>query len=601
MRTSRSRPQLSLLVPPPFHQYAPRSPTYFATLSASPEKTPSPTHIYSASTLTPTGTIIFDSTNLYTPTSPAKPFIYSSYLPTDELSLRKLLNEERSAAFKKTRSKVLVLLYWFIGVCVIVGFWGWSSWCSGFSYRDSNVFDRLFTGSVGHPHHRPSHAPKKEYYTRPPQVKLNENGTEYTITMPIEEELYPLPGQMYADLCTEVNMKSMAAYEQRNGKPMNAHLGYWDVDHGFAGLEFESAFEARDHDKKECGKTLTYVVDDLEGQVGGVGAVVMGMWMAYGVAKTEGREFFVVQGHGKWAYGDIRRYFNVPAASDDCVAPPMSHRLPCPMNTAHKLVTPATFKQAFGHVFENEFEDARAVGVQRQKAIFGFLRTGYEAITLRSDINDTVVKRVKELGISKERGVVAVQVRHGDKHAREWKYHNGYIPVERYLKVAANETGEVASGMYAGTDDGKDKWVKEYQLPEYPDVDCEDFRPLRIISSDDSDVFEDKDVKECAELGQCVRAQDRKVSVGLPGGFWAEDVHNMDKQLNEAEGVAVGYLVDFSVMVQSLAGAKDGWAVCGLDGDMCRMLAVGMGWESAIEKGHWVNIDGDFDWFGIRW
>ncbi|KAK6531774.1 hypothetical protein TWF694_002943 [Orbilia ellipsospora] len=583
----RTRPQLTLLVPPPFHQYAPRSPTYFAATT-----TPSPV-TSSATTLTPAGTIIFDSSNIYTPTSPAKPFIYSTYLPPDESTLSQFLKAERDARFRKHRSRVLVALYWLVGVSVIAAFWGWSSWCSAYSYRNTDVFNRLFTGLIKQ-HRYPI---VEEMFIHPPEVKLNENGTRYGIFMPNDEKNYPLPGAMYAELCTAVGRSSMMSYKKREGKDMAAHLGYDAVDVGYDGLHVEGSVRV----EGECEKTLTYVVDDLSGRVGGVGEVVLGMWMAYGVAKKEGREFFVVQRDGRWSYGDIHRYFNIPAPSNNCVPPPMSRRIPCPQNTEHRLITPATFHQAFGHSFENDLEDARSVGVNRQKPIFDLLRAGYDAIPLSSSISNAVSKRIQDIGVSKKRAVVAVQIRRGDKKAREWNYHNGYIPVERYLKVSANETADVSTDLLTTSDVG-DKWVKEYSLPDYPKVECADFKPLRIISSDASDIFENQEIKDCVEFdGSCVRAQDRKVNVGAPGGFWAEDLKKMDREVKEAEGVAVGYLTDFGVLVGSMENALDGWVVCGHYGDMCRMLAVGMGWDSAIEKGHWVNIDGDFDWFGMRW
>ncbi|KAF3924346.1 hypothetical protein AA313_de0200227 [Arthrobotrys entomopaga] len=590
----RTRPQLTLLVPPPFQYHHPRSPTYFAT-TTSPLPSPSPV-TSSATTLTPAGTIIFDSSNIYTPTSPAKPFIYATYLPPDEPSLSKLLKAERDARFRKHRSRVLVALYWLVGVSVIAAFWGWSSWCSSYNYRNSDLFNRLFFTGLIKQHRYPI---VEEIFIHPPQVKLNENGTRYGIWMPHEEKNYPLPGDMYAELCTAVERGSMMAWKNREGREMAAHLGYTAVDVGYEGLHVE---EGKGRVEGECNRTLTYVVDDLGGKVGGVGEVVMGMWMAYGVAKREGREFFVVQREGRWSYGDIHRYFNIPAPADNCTPPPMSRRIPCPQTTAHKLITPATFRHAFGHSFENDLEDSRAVGVNRQKPIFQLLRAGYDAIPLSNSINDAVAKRIQDIGVSKKRGVVAVQIRRGDKKAREWNYHNGYIPVERYLKVSGNETTttDTASGDAGTSEDNK--WVKPYSLPDYPKVECADFKPLRIISSDASDIFENEGIKDCTEFdGSCVRAQDRKVNVGAPGGFWAEDLKRMDREMEEAEGVAVGYLIDFGVLVGSIEGAMDGWVVCGYYGDMCRMLAVGMGWDSAIEKGHWVNIDGDFDWFGMRW
>ncbi|KAF3922988.1 hypothetical protein ABW20_dc0103078 [Dactylellina cionopaga] len=604
------RPRLTLLVPPPFHQ------THYSPIYAynpSPLTGPSPKTLSPSSTTTtltalasPAGTIIFDSTNLYTPTSPAKPFIYASYLPNDETSLSKLLRAERAAEYERIRHKLIVLFWWLVGVCVIVGFWGWSSWCGRFSYKDSGVFDTLF-GNLLRKHHNSHHS--KEFYTRPPEVRMNATGTGYSIYMPPAEEIYPLSAQMYRELCDAVDMKSMMAFEARNGRVMAAHTGYFDVDVGYEGLEsdWDEEWDGGDEDEAAlggvaaCEKTLTYVVDDWEGRVGGVGEVVMGMWMAYGVAVREGREFFVVQGEGRWAYGDIRRYFNIPPPSKNCLPPPMSRRLPCPRTTEHKLVTPSTFKDSFGHVFENEFEDARAMGVMRQKPIFEFLRTGFEAIPLKEGIQSTITDRVNAIGITSEKDVVAVQIRRGDRNAREWRYHNGYIPLDRYMKVSHNENGTVAGGMFltGSGEDGEDVWPKKYSLPSFPECGDRPDEPIRVIASDASDIFDTEEIKNCD--GDCVRAQDRSVSVGKPGGFWAEDIVKMDAEIKEAEGVATDYLIDFGVLIESVTRARDGWVVCGYYGDMCRMLAVGLGWESAIQKGHWVNIDGDFDWFGMRW
>ena len=50
----------------------------------------------------------------------------------------------------------------------------------------------------------------------------------------------------------------------------------------------------------ECERTMTFVVDDWEGRVGGIGEMVMGLWMAYALAIHEQREFFVVGKKGRW-------------------------------------------------------------------------------------------------------------------------------------------------------------------------------------------------------------------------------------------------------------------------------------------------------------
>jgi hypothetical protein len=60
--------------------------------------------------------------------------------------------------------------------------------------------------------------------------------------------------------------------------------------------------------------------------------------------------------------------------------------------------------------------------------------------------------------------------------------------------------------------------------------------------------------------------------------------------------VGRAYMMDLAV----LADASD-VVICTVSAMGCRLMAVMMGWESAIEKGRWVNIDGEFGWTGIAW
>ncbi|KAF3921182.1 hypothetical protein ABW21_db0202670 [Orbilia brochopaga] len=532
----KSRPNLSLLLPPPFHHRN--------------NDTSSPC---STTTLTP-GTVIFDASAAYTPTSPAKRFIYistSPLPPTHDLPF-----PAQTRTKKRRWSRWTPLLLWLAGTAVIALFWGWSGWCSSFSYH--TTLDSIlapFGGVRGWMTHTYT-------YTSPPEVRMVANGTGYTVHMPADEAgVYPLPGRMYADLCQDVEKASMMAAETRTGQPMQAHLGYYTTDVGYEGLTTAGRRSKRSvtGEKKAevevCEKTLTYVIDDVEGKEGGVGSMVMGLWMAYGLAVKEGREFYVEQRHGGWIYGDIRRYLAIPPPSRACAPPPMSSRLSCPRNTAHKLVTPATFSSAFGHAFENEFEDARAMEVMRQKPIFSLLRTGFDAVPLASGIRETVLARLATIDVL-DKNVVAVQVRRGDKNAKEWRYHEGYIPVQRYMAVSRNDTtaydhrlelAETEGSRGNGGETGKtDIWPKQYLLPDYPEFLEEADRPVRVMASDASDVFEQPEVKECLGVpGGCVRAQG-STAVGSPGGFWAEDVAGLDA--GERGELAGAYLVDFGVL-----------------------------------------------------
>jgi hypothetical protein len=57
--------------------------------------------------------------------------------------------------------------------------------------------------------------------------------------------------------------------------------------------------------------------------------------------------------------------------------------------------------------------------------------------------------------------------------------------------------------------------------------------------------------------------------------------------------VGRAYLLDLAVLGQSDA------VVCAVSASACRLLAVMMGWEKAVEKGLWKNVDGGFAWRGL--
>ena len=62
------------------------------------------------------------------------------------------------------------------------------------------------------------------------------------------------------------------------------------------------------------------------------------------------------------------------------------------------------------------------------------------------------------------------------------------------------------------------------------------------------------------------------------------------------ELVGRAYVMDLAVL-----GQASDRLVCTVSSMGCKILAVMMGWEGAVVKGGWVNIDGDFEWRGVSW
>jgi hypothetical protein len=370
---------------------------------------------------------------------------------------------------------------------------------------------------------------------------------------------------------------------------------------------------------KVCERSLTYV---LETDDAGFGNSLMRLWMSYGLAQAENRAFFIDD--SRWPYGKYLSYFiNPPSAG--CLAPPKSHMVPCPHNARHIVVSAATVQSTFGHAFTEEWEDASKMRVQRQHKIFDLLRTGYEALfKLRTDDAKYVLNRALELygDIKSEGGIsIGMHVRHGDKHPMEYQYQKDYIPLDRYTDTARE--------IYIDLIENASRKSK----PRSPNTDnalvARHTSSKMVLASDDPLVYESQ------ELGpNSIRAQDRIVLAtkaaleaaqgkknpwideitGWEGGFYrdvffslgqpvgnANDMQKLDSEnvpeqaMKLRELVGRAYLLDLAVL------GKADTMVCTVSSVGCRLLAVMMGWEKAVRQGRWRNIDGEFDWRGIRW
>lgn len=327
------------------------------------------------------------------------------------------------------------------------------------------------------------------------------------------------------------------------------------------------------------------------------------------------------------AYGNYTTFFQPPPIPD-CLPPPPTHRLPCPHHVRHLVVSAATTSWTFGHAFNDQFQHAHKVDVFRQKPIFAFLRTGYEALFhLSSPDNDYVSKRSEELNTQiRDAGgiVVGVHVRHGDRHPWEYQYQKSYIPLEKYLN-AANDFILPASIDGGNASAGKEDSVRASTSKII--IASDD--PMVYLSDEFSHAFRaqtqmqlaSKAALDAASAGSHAPPGNKFVegNVGWEGGFFqdmfwdlgipsalgkpsrsdggrrGEDdpVPEMATQLRALVGKA--YMLDLAVL-----GRADR-IVCAVSSAGCRLLAVMMGWEEAVRKKRWRNVDGGFGWRGVVW
>ncbi len=314
------------------------------------------------------------------------------------------------------------------------------------------------------------------------------------------------------------------------------------------------------------------------------------------------------------AYGNYTTFFQ-PIPLPSCSPPPRTQIVPCPHSAHHLLVSAATTSWTFGHAFNEYFEDAHKIGVMRQERIFELLREGFDALFhLRAEDATYVELRTEKLNktVMVNGGItVGVHVRHGDRHPFEFQYQKSYIPLEKYASTAQETISTT------------DRRTKNNTSETQSQI---------IVASDDPDVY------TSAEFSHTRRAQEKFVlasktaldaatkkppgpkfvdeNIGWEGGFF-KDVFwslgqssptirrreaNDDKRLEPTELalrlrelVGRAYLLDLAVL-----GRSDK-VVCGVSSVSCRLLAVMMGWEGAIVKSGWRNVDGGWDWKGIIW
>jgi hypothetical protein len=333
----------------------------------------------------------------------------------------------------------------------------------------------------------------------------------------------------------------------------------------------------------------------------------------------------------------------------------------------------------------------RRTAPHNNERIFGFLRTGYEALFHLADKGDEaylIQRTEKEFAKAREGGGmnIGLHVRRGDLHPWEYQYEKDYLPITRYM----DEVREILINKYEHEEEEHGHNVNSSAIEEQEDSsEVEDgkihINPNRpsLAIPDSSEQFrralarhtdtgliprhgapgimasqlflasDDPDVYSAPEVSRAKRAQDRIVLAsksqleaasnaqknpwideihGWEGGFYRDQFFGLGresqdrgkassmvssssqkhsssvmledenpdfvdppseaaKQMRQMVGRA--YLLDLAVLGQSDA------VVCAVSATACRLLAVMMGWDKAVERGLWKNVDGGFAWRGL--
>ncbi|KAH9902210.1 hypothetical protein F4778DRAFT_114398 [Xylariomycetidae sp. FL2044] len=368
-----------------------------------------------------------------------------------------------------------------------------------------------------------------------------------------------------------------------------------------------------------CKTSLTFV---LESHDAGFGPTLMMLWMAYGLAQREKRSFFIDD--SRWAYGEYTSIFKAPP-TPQCNPPPRHEMLPCPHNARHLVVSAATARDTFGQSFSMEYENLKRNDVTRERPMFDLARAGYEALfRLNDEDQQYVEKRITGLrarakvpaGNYNDGIIVGAHVRRGDLHPYEFQYNGAYVPLNIYTQKATEIIEDLHNS--STTLGGEDVVAKQHSFT--------------IIASDDPDVYETEEFSAALRAQEQIKLAskqhildanpDRHVmhkfveeAFGWEGGFFATMFWNLGRSaLNNANAgeelqttlkpsaetmrlrglIGRAYMMDLIVLSQ----ASD-TVICTMSAMGCRLLAVMMGWDRAMNRGNWVNIDGGYSWTAL--
>ena len=362
---------------------------------------------------------------------------------------------------------------------------------------------------------------------------------------------------------------------------------------------------SEDPSMPECDTSLTVVLESSDASLGNT---LMMLWTFYGIAKEQGRAFFVDD--SRWAYGKYTSMFGPPPVP--ACRPPARHEMvPCPTQASHLVVSAVTARD----VLMDSLSTTKRTDLQNghsekaRKTLFDLARIGYEALfqIIKEDA-DYVDRRVADLSTKAAAAggsgpqlapVVGMHVRRGDCRPLNSPYRNSYIPHDVY-------SGSARAAVSSRPGD-----------------------PLLVLASDDPTIYDAEEFRGAHHAQERIKLASKEPGpkgprnphvfhrfidegFGWEGGFFSAMFWNLG--LSRGAGVGTfetsslgeetvrlraylgrAYVLDLAV----LAKGSDA-VVCGVASMGCRLLGVMMGWE-AIEQGRWVNVDGGHTWMGLTW
>lgn len=490
-------------------------------------------------------------------------------------------------------------------------------------------------------------------FPTPVVVRDSKGKSKWTVSIP-PNYAFPLSTQEYAGLSSQCREVSARARDLHHKAPLSEQIltSYDAPDDYFVDVyeaestglllhtqkqwsgrkktgHFVGVTAANMEGKPFCKSSMTYV---LESEDAGMGNNLMMLWTFYGLAKEEGRAFFIDD--SRWAYGSYTEMFQGPPVPE-CRPPPRHQIVPCPFQAQHLVVSGMTAKEIFPSLLAKHH---RTVGTDdKAHDLWKLANAGYKDLfKLNKDDLKYVENRVADLKVKSQKGITApdapiigLHVRRGDRHPLEYQYKETYIPAEVFHETARKLAHQQATSAGFKTES---HWRRN--------------EPIVLLASDDPTVHDEPDFAHSTLAQERIRLATKDAieqanggdhhylhhfvdeAFGWEGGFYAPMFWNLgvsrkNNAANAPEGVQItgdvnqearlmappseqtlklrsfvgrAYMMDLAVVSR----ASDG-VVCAVSAMGCRLLGVMMEWEKGVGGDGWVNVDGGYGWTGIDW
>ncbi|KAF8588342.1 hypothetical protein K439DRAFT_1629792 [Ramaria rubella] len=416
---------------------------------------------------------------------------------------------------------------------------------------------------------------------------------------------YPLTTDQYIHECWKV------VHDPR----MQYFVPYWSTR---PGAELDVLHQRPSSSPKTCNSTITYLLDGAVGLMGDLAHLAL----VASFAREQNRTLFVYDEYwnrGLWTDHFLPFSETQPGPEPGCAPPPLQELVACPRSARHWITSARLNYFHTGDDFKDMYEDSYKYTIERLKPIFVRSAESFSGSIWPSVANQKLIFRARsefaqlvetDLNVM-GREYLSAHIRRGDLQAMSWRY-------QKLLKVQV-PTSEFVDAV----------WQTHSRLSNVSNPDAlSSFPPVAYVASDSpsaasefTDLFlsyNDSFAQKYGHKGlkpivyqlrtstdaelQSLASEREYVQADWPNG-------TEESRVRETRGVIVDWALLSGAWIPRESDEIASWennvhikpaaAICTLPSNLCKLAAVGLGWDRAFNLGdfepgpdrRWIEID----------